>query len=646
MIDGEQFSLERLERLAYTREHEKAAQELVKLLRFMDAGAGSLGPLGDAPSGDPTGDERDAHFAARIAAALAALFADPAFTLTDEGFLRLLGLQRWISSIFGASAFANADHVIRVFNRAPVEAGEQLRLDDGDVLKLCLLYSLDSNIELDIDALWRKSRRLAGAFVLALLSTRLVLTEPAQRKREWLLGWLATRLEELTLDELPIEIIHHVWMHCSYALRPDKHAIKRSINALVRAKLLANGFRDISEAPPPREKPVLLCIVEWFGAGHSIYRTHSLSLEALKTRYHVVGISLRDASEELTRHVFDEVHVLPRVEILESVRAAHALAERLRPDVVYYPSIGMFPDAIFLCNLRLAPVQMAALGHPATTHSPFIDYVLVEEDYLGDPRCFSERVVALPAAAIPYRPPAGCPALAAEIRVAPDLVRIAVAASLMKINASFLEALGRIAAQSKTRVEFHIFSLAAHGLAKTHLQNAVRRFLHGNFVVYPALPYERYLHGINSCDMFLNPFPFGNTNGIVDTIRQGLPGVCLTGPEVHSHIDEGLFRRFGLPEWMVARSIDDYVRAAVRLAENSSEREELSRRIQQTDPDTILFEGNPELFAQAVAWLQATHRGHAALGGGSVIRPRLAHPPFAEQGGKSKARERHSRPEG
>lgn len=47
------------------------------------------------------------------------------------------------------------------------------------------------------------------------------------------------------------------------------------------------------------------------------------------------------------------------------------------------PSIGMDLTTIFASNTRLAPVQVIALGHPATTHSDFIEYVIVEDDYVG-----------------------------------------------------------------------------------------------------------------------------------------------------------------------------------------------------------------------------------------------------------------------
>jgi hypothetical protein len=622
--ESAKFSLERFELYTSRRQREKAALELIKLLTHLDANYGQLGVIGEMPSGDLTSDQRDTHYATRIASAVASLFADPEFHLSGIGFNRMIGLQNWLATLFGASAFGHADHVIHLLNKQG--HASQLTFDDRDLLKFYLLYSPDSLIPLQPEVHWRKNKTLAAAFFLAMLSSRLVLTRPAHQKRELLLEWLPARLSEVSLDQLPLETMHHVWMHCSYAERKDKHSIKRALNQLLRAKLLALNLGDVQATPPAgRDKPVLMCVVEWFLSNHSIYRTHSVSLEALKSKYRLVGVSLRGASDEITRRVFDEVHVVQRgAGVIDSVKQVRTLATKLAPELVYYPSIGMFPESIFLANLRLAPIQFAALGHPATTHSSSIDYVLVEEDYLGDPACFSERVVALPKEAIPYRPPASCPVIAPEIRKSPDTIRVAVAASVMKINPNFLATLRRIADKSKVRLEFHFYSLLAYGLGKMYLQNVVQRFLPDWSVVNPNLPYERYLENLNRCDMFVNPFPFGNTNGIVDAVRQALPGICLTGPEVHTHIDEGLFKRLGLPSWTVAKSVDEYVTAVVRLAENSGEREEIARRLQKINPDDILFKGDATLFAESVQWLQRTHEEHKAIPGGQVLRPPLS----------------------
>lgn len=619
----EPSSLGCLEYLSYCGKREEAAAELFKLLTHLDSQHGGLETIGSAPSGDYGAEQRDAHFATRIASAIAALFSDPDFQLSQMGFQRLIPLQRWMAIIFGASPLGNADHIINIFNQQGPGQQAQITLQDRDLVKFSLLYSPDSSIPMQADVLWKKDKRFAAALFFALLSSRIVATQQAHDKREQLLDWLPARLGEVSLDDIPVAIVHDVWMHCSYAFGERKHDIKRAINRLIRAKLLSSGLTDLAPASPAqRDKPVLMCILEWFQSNHSIYRTHSLSMEALKAKFHLVGVSLRGASDELTRSLFDEVHVLPPSgALLEAVARVRQIASEKQPDVIYYPSVGMFPDTVFLTNLRLAPIQIVALGHPATTHSEFIDYVVVEEDYIGAPECFSEKVVAVPRAAIPYRPPANCPVIAPKVRSDPDPVRIAVAASIMKINPIFLQTLKRIADTANVGLEFHFFSLSAFGLSKVYLENVIRRTLGHRAVMYPHLPYAEYLQNINRCDMFLNPFPFGNTNGIVDTVRQALPGVCLTGAEVHSHIDEGLFRRLGMPDWLIAKSIDEYVTAAVRLVRNAGERERLARQIMKTKPDDILFRGDASLFCDAIDWI---HRNHAKLINQSA---RLLRPP-------------------
>ncbi|MCW5654798.1 hypothetical protein [Hydrogenophaga sp.] len=103
---------------------------------------------------------------------------------------------------------------------------------------------------------------------------------------------------------------------------------------------------------------------------------------------------------------------------------------------------------------------------------------------------------------------------------------------------------------------------------------------------------------IRHCDLFLNPFPFGNTNGIVDTVSAGLIGICRTGREVHEHIDEGLFRRLGLPEWTIANSTEAYVNAAVRLIDDPVERLALRKALLARNGVSTLFEGRPEVFGE------------------------------------------------
>lgn len=603
------FNLENFEWLVTQDDAEAAARALRLLLEQLERNYGQWGPVfsGYAPGMFP--EELNRHVCTRLAGAITTLFSRPGFQVSHDGFVQLMNLHRWLALIFAVSGYRHADHIIRNINAAGGGVVDPLTLNAGNLQLFCLCYYPDSQIALQPDILWQYDRQTVVRLFLALISGRALPTPAAHSKREQLLAWLPEKLAETeSLDFLPVSVLHDVVMHCSYADLPEKHAIKKQLNRLIRHSLAQADFASLLPVatPPEREKPVLAIVLEWFSSQHSIYRTHSTTMRALRAHFHVVGIAQKGATDAVSRQVFDTfTEVSPDTALKDVVSS---LSE-LRPDVVYYPSVGMFPLTIYLVNLRLAPVQLMALGHPATTHSDCIDGVLVEEDYLGDVTCFSEKVYTLACDALPYLPPESTKRVLAErtpfkkrqkdARPFALPVRIAVCASIMKVNPGFLNTLAEITRRSRTPLQFCFYMGFAQGLSLDYLRDAIHAFL-PDAEVNAHMPVQTYQGALNSCEMFVNPFPFGNTNGLVDTVRQGLPGVCLTGPEVHTHIDEGLFRRLGLPEELIAADTESYIRAVVRLAEDHAWRESLQQSLLDNDVEQVLFEGHPEKFARVV----------------------------------------------
>jgi len=591
------FSLENFEYLCYSRQQEPAARELVKLLLLIDRNYGNLdGNFALSLSAAIGVQERDAHGLTRITSAISALFSDPSFHVTPGGFGQFINFQRWLSALFAASPFVNCDHILKSLNFLGPGAPE-FHVSEQDLVKFCILYSPESEIPLDAELLWRQNKKLAAALFTALLSPRFLGSPAAHSKREALLAWLPGHLEEIeTLDLLPLGILHDVYMHCSYADQPGRHEIKRPINRLIRRKLDALGLSRVPPIPArtSKEKPIMLVLLEWFSGGHSIYRTHSRTLEAARRHFNVVAVAYSGNIDEVGRAVFDEVvdFEAPN-DMIACLRQLHTLACALKPAVFYMPSVGMFPITMFAANQRLAAVQVAALGHPATTHSDRIDYISVEDDFVGDPACFSETLLRLPKDGQPYRPSAIEVSLARPERQESDVVNIAIAATTMKLNPKFLQACQKIHAGSRRQVRFHFLIGQATGLIYPQVRRVIRRYL-PHAEVYAHQPYPDYLAIFNRCDMFLSPFPFGNTNGITDAVTVGLPGVCKTGLEVFEHIDEALFRRLGLPGWSIAASVEDYVAAAIRMADSYTERAELYRRLEKPECLDILFQGRAE----------------------------------------------------
>ncbi|GLQ91691.1 hypothetical protein [Dyella acidisoli] len=593
------FSLGRFESVCYARQHEAAAREFVALLGMLDRNYGGLDRSFFAqPTASMAGMDQDPHIINRICSALSALFSDPAFNLSFDGYRQLLYFHRWIATLFAASSFRNADHILRALNIKGPDA-RAVEVNNRDLAKFCLLYTPNSEIPMNMESLWKHDRHLAAALACALLSPRFLGTAAAHDKREVLLQWLPSKLDEIEdLNVLPIGVLHDVYMHCSYADTPKRHAIKAPINRLVRKKLVEQGIRDV-EGPPrvhaPGEKPLMVVILEWFSGAHSIYRTHSASIKAARERFRVVGIGHAGQVDELGKAVFEEY-----IEVVgDTVTFVRAKAQELRPDIVYYPAFGMFPHSIYLTNLRLAPVQIVSYGHPATSMSPFIDYFVLPEDWVGDPGCFSEKLLPLPKSAMPFVPSAQSGSYKQNLREHPDKVRVAVAATTMKLNPGFIHTLARIRREAGRPVEFHFFTGVARGLVYLEARDLIQRYL-PETAIHPIMPYAEYMARVNECDLYLNPFPFGNTNGIVDVTALGLVGVCKTGPEVLEHIDEALFTRMGLPSWLVAKSADEYVQAAAQLIKDDELRLSLRRKLLESDAGQAFYRGKPELFAQAL----------------------------------------------
>ena len=599
------FSLERFEFLAYTGEKETAARELIKLLEGLDNRYGEFDIKAILYATNAS--DQTAHLLTRITSAVTTLFSNSEFSLSPQGFSQIIAWQRWLSSLFAASPFGNADHILRSLSTNGTDAG--LEVTALGFAKFCMLYTPDSEVPINLDVLWEYDRGLAAALFLVLLSPRFLGTTAAHNKRERLLAWLPGKLTEFEhLEQLPSGILHDVYMHCSYADLPEKHDIKKAINPLIRNTLIREGVLDVVRAPDALHasgKPVMIVVLEYFSVNHSIYRTHSSTLLAARENFHLVGLGMKQYVDDAGRAVFHEFVDLEGGAI-DAVRQVRKTALEKNAGVLYMPSVGMFQLTMFLSNLRLAPLQLIALGHPATTHSPHIDYVVVEEDYVGDPACFSEKLLVLPDDALPYIPSAAASSAITPIfRTQVSPVKIAVCATTMKLNPKFLWACAAITRQAVTPVEFHFLVGFAQGLVGIQVEQILKQYLGPYVKVYKHQPYPQYMEVIRHCDMFLNPFPFGNTNGIVDTVSAGLVGVCRTGREVHEHIDEGMFARLGLPSWMVTDNTESYVAAAVRLVDNEAERLALRHELVAKNSVQRLFTGRPEIFSQRVIELLA-----------------------------------------
>ena len=597
-----QPSVIRFEQEVAAKNYEAACVELLDILSKIDTNFGGVEGIEiDYPSqlNDELVQDKIKHFCTRVAVAMSELFSDPKLDISEGGAQRFFTLQRWINMIFASSPFVNADHVLQAYNRNPDKTNlSDFHLDNtrSSLIKFCIFYLPESNVNVNLDALWNLDPELCASLCFALQSPRFIGTEQSFSKRGTLLQWFPEKLATIeNLNNVPSAISHDVYMHCSYDIAENKHWVKKALNQVIRRHLLEGGWtdRDVTKLGERNGKPVMVVLLEHFHSSHSIYRTHSTSMIAARERFHLIGVG-NEAVDAAGQAVFDEFHLLKGDNIFSKLNELKEICEKNGAAVLYMPSIGMDLTTIFTSNTRLAPVQVIALGHPATTHSDFIEYVIVEDDYVGSEKCFSEQLLRLPKDALPYVPSALAPQhVEYRLRENPEVVNIGIASTTMKLNPYFLAALKAIRDRANVKVHFHFALGQSSGVTHPYVERFIKSYLGNDATAHPHAPYDQYLRILHNCDMMVNPFPFGNTNGIIDMVTLGLVGICKTGAEVHEHIDEGLFKRLGLPEWLIANTVDEYVERAIRLAENHQERLALRRHIIENNGLQTLFTGDP-----------------------------------------------------
>jgi hypothetical protein len=552
-------------------------------------------------------EARREHFVSEASAALARLLSDERFEFTDARLQQLLVLRRLIWDIIAASPVRNTDDAARAFLPRLSTAGHASLPRADAARRLALLIHPESRLEFDIEKLWELDRHAAANLGIGIAGEKFPGSLAAHAQREKWLQWIADHLDEIgDLRHVEVSTLWALYMHCTYSQTDRRHAVKRGINRLVRSKLDQFGLTDIAclrdEPRSQRQRPLMLVVAESFVTGHSIVRTHSRTLSAARKHFELVAFCPPDSIDDAGRQRFDRTYDLPSIaDIPSCLRQIRDFAQAERPDVLYMPSVGMSALTIFLSNLRVAPLQIAGLGHPATTHAEQIDYISVEDDFVGDPCCFSEKLLRLPKDGQPYEPSGRLGAIRPRVRGASSLTRIAVAASAMKFNPGFLDACRAIVERCEGRVHLHFLTSGMTILTLMHFSAVLDETLPSNsYTIHDFEPYPEYINRLNEMDMFLSPFPFGNTNGIVDALTVGLPGICKTGAEVFERIDGALFARAWLPGWLVADTVEEYVEAAVRLATLHTVRESLRASMLERNAVQRLFEGRPEAFGDSV----------------------------------------------
>ena len=596
--------------LAATRNPAGAMELLLVTVRRIAAGT-SLEELATPEAPQPT-----EVLATRLAAAMARILTDPAVAFNDSVALRLAAIGRVLDHVLAISGFGSSDHILRMLGAGDTDGLRRLFQQDRQAFaKAWLLFSVDSALPIDVRALLEAPAPLALLVAMGLVSQKPILTEAGQRRREELVS-LAGRLRPVPL---PLSVDHLVllsaaWMLCSYAGARDKHGIKPVLNRVLRQWAESIGLSDaaLPQIRALKTRPTLLIAAEIMHSNHVQYRYFGQYLRQLRQRFRLVLVTEESQADGHVRTLYDEVHAFKREGGTGYFNNLADTIKSIAPDVIFWLSVGMRHWGPVLANFRLAPIQLAGLGHSASTFCDTMDYYFTEEGYVGDPGLLSEQVVLLPDESLIFERSPHYTPLPPIIREIAQPLRVVLPSNLLKLNPHFIGVLRRIREKARRPLEFRVFPNVS-GLELMATKRVFDQHLPGS-IVYPVMAYNAYLAELNACDLNLSPFPFGGLHSVVDSLRQGIPVVALEGLDLHARTDSMLLRRLGMPEWLITQNEDEYIAAALRVIDNDAERIALSRQALALDVDRVLFgDATTPLRSDVVDAMWWIYQNHEAI---------------------------------
>ncbi len=259
-----------------------------------------------------------------------------------------------------------------------------------------------------------------------------------------------------------------------------------------------------------------------------------------------------------------------------------------RPDILFYPEVGMDPMTTALATHRLAPLQVVGWGHPITSGLPTLDCFLSGE-LLESPEAqshYRERLIRLPGTGCCTEPlPLQAVPLVEFEAQLETLARpiFLIAQNPYKFDPAHDALFARIAREFDACTFLFVEFQEKGALLQPILQRIAEHF------TGLGLDPSRYLRTIpkqtrgkfftllDRSDVLLDCPGFSGYTTAWQAVHRGLPIVTLEGEFLRQRLAAGLLRQIEAPDG-IAATVEDYVQTAVRLGSQTLDSERFARR--------------------------------------------------------------------
>ena len=372
------------------------------------------------------------------------------------------------------------------------------------------------------------------------------------------------------------------WFFLPYHGRDDRALMQRTAQVLA-AKVPPSETADTSPAlsvDPAREgRRIRIAFCSEFLHDHTIGRLYRGLIAKLdRRRFEVVVLhgpfTPSDAFRTALDAGADRALSLPR-----APEAQRLVLRELRPDVLFFPEIGMSPQTWFLARERLAPVQVASWGHPNTTGLASIDYFLsaASLEPAGAEAHYMEQLVKLPRLPTFYEAPGPTPVLPrSALRLPESGTLYGCPQSPFKFHPDFDPVLAEIAEGDPTA---HIVLIEGRNAAWAKVLRerwgASHPILLERVQFLPRLSQPAFMALLAHIDVLLDPLHFGSGNTLYEAMAFGTPIVSWPGAFMRGRVVAGAYAQMGVDRAPIAQTPRDYAPIALALGRDPARRAQL-----------------------------------------------------------------------
>lgn len=492
------------------------------------------------------------------------IFCQPDFEVPeDHGFLYLV-YNSMIGNIMEGCLKTTTDHhLIKVMTQKQ------------NAFKSLVLYSARNNESIDIANLLVANPQLVSRWAFQTWKT--VFSGNCSQK---VTANLSRFLSQLDHRLVPAVDMQELYFGCTYLGIPEERRAKELINQAIQKHIPT----EIRNSPNPTRVAVFS---EYWSKGHSVHRTLSGYITALKPHFHLTLLhSLREA-KDLDTSIFDEVK---RIRFDNGALDLTPINENDFAALIF-PDVGMTLPSILMVNQRIAPVQVIMTGHPVSTFGAKTDYFISGRDVdvpMIAKQNYSERLVLLPGYGAVHEPPTYQPA--GNKKTIGDVL-INCSWYGQKIHWHCLDTVNEAMRRCKKRVKLRIFAGNApvqHKGYAAFINEVSRRMTHGWIEIVPHVAYPEYMGMMEEADFAADVFPFAGSNTVADNLHLRKPTLVREGYRWFNRIGPAMLRSVKLDE-LITVSDQEYIDKFVRLVDDEPYRQRFIDQLRDADLAANVF---------------------------------------------------------